>query len=60
MRSYLARSPMGMADVRIAPALWPTASWTLLSVAGEYALGLISAVAVAQPIIGRAVFWGSS
>lgn len=40
------------------PALWHTASWTVLSVAGEYALGLISAVALAQPIIGRAVFRG--
>lgn len=40
------------------PALWHTMSWTLLSVAGEYALGLVSALALAQPIIGRAVFRG--
>jgi multiple sugar transport system permease protein len=40
------------------PALWNTAVWTGLSVAGEYALGLASAVALAQPARFRAVFRG--
>ncbi len=40
------------------PALWHTALWTVLSVAGEYALGLTSALALAQPIVGRTVFRG--
>ncbi len=40
------------------PALWHTAVWTVLSVLGEYALGLISALALAQPIVGRSVFRG--
>ena len=40
------------------PALWHTVLWTVLSVVGEYALGLISALALAQPIFGRAVFRG--
>ncbi|KGM31205.1 hypothetical protein P409_28575 [Inquilinus limosus MP06] len=40
------------------PALWNTAIWTGLSVAGEYALGLASAVALAQPVRFRAIFRG--
>ena len=39
-------------------ALWHTGVWTVLSVVGEYALGLTSALALAQPIVGRAVFRG--
>jgi multiple sugar transport system permease protein len=41
------------------PALRNTAVWTGLSVAGEYALGLASAVALAQPVRGRALFRGA-
>lgn len=40
------------------PALANTLLWTVLSVAGEYALGLVSAIALAQPVRGRAVFRG--
>jgi multiple sugar transport system permease protein len=40
------------------PALWHTAEWTALSVVGEYALGLASAVALAQPIRARGLFRG--
>ena len=40
------------------PALANTLLWTVLSVAGEYALGLMSAIALAQPVRGRAVFRG--
>ncbi|MDR6291177.1 multiple sugar transport system permease protein [Inquilinus ginsengisoli] len=40
------------------PALGNTAIWTGLSVAGEYALGLASAVALAQPVRFRAIFRG--
>jgi multiple sugar transport system permease protein len=47
-----------LSDENFAPALWHTFSWTALSVAGEYALGLASAVALAQPIRGRAIFRG--
>ena len=43
-------------DERFWPSLWRTGVWTLVSVAGEYALGLASAVALAQPIRGRTVF----
>jgi multiple sugar transport system permease protein len=43
-------------DEAFLPALANTAVWTILSVAGEYALGLASALALAQPIRGRAVF----
>ncbi|MBB3999265.1 carbohydrate ABC transporter permease [Aureimonas pseudogalii] len=43
-------------DEAFLPALVNTAVWTILSVAGEYALGLASAVALAQPIRGRVVF----
>ncbi|MGO4109869.1 carbohydrate ABC transporter permease [Paenibacillus sp. YAF4_2] len=37
-------------------ALWNTVVWTVLSVAGEYVLGLISALALNQPIKGRTLF----
>ena len=43
-------------DERFWPSLWRTGVWTFVSVAGEYALGLASAVALAQPIRGRTVF----
>jgi multiple sugar transport system permease protein len=42
-------------DERFWPSLWRTGVWTFVSVAGEYALGLASAVALAQPIWGRTV-----
>lgn len=45
-----------LSDERFWPSLWRTAVWTLVSVAGEYVLGLASAVALAQPIRGRTVF----
>ena len=45
-------------DDQFWPALRNTSIWTGLSVAGEYALGLLSAVALAQPVRGRAVFRG--
>ena len=45
-----------LGDERFWPSLWRTGVWTLVSVAGEYALGLASAVALAQPIRGRTVF----
>jgi multiple sugar transport system permease protein len=38
------------------PSLWHTCVWTVVSVAGEYAFGLASAVALAQPIRARSVF----
>lgn len=41
------------------PALRNTTVWTALSVAGEYFLGIVSAVALAQPIRGRALFRGA-
>ncbi len=47
-----------LTDDGFLPALWHTGVWTVLSVAGEYTLGLISALALAQPIVGRAVFRG--
>ncbi len=43
-------------DETFVPALWNTLIWTALSVAGEYVLGLASALALAQPVRGRAVF----
>ena len=43
-------------DEAFLPALLNTVVWTVLSVAGEYALGLASALALAQPVRGRAVF----
>ncbi len=45
-------------DEQFLPALWNTFVWTVLSVAGEYALGLASAVALFQPVRGRAIFRG--
>lgn len=45
-------------DEDFAPAFWNTLLWTGLSVAGEYALGLAAAIALAQPIKGRAIFRG--
>ena len=45
-------------DENFFPSLWHTLTWTGLSVAGEYALGLASAVALAQPVRGRALFRG--
>lgn len=45
-------------DSDFLPALWNTVEWTVLSVAGEYILGLASAVALSQPVRGRAVFRG--
>ncbi|RKP46552.1 carbohydrate ABC transporter permease [Pararobbsia silviterrae] len=41
------------------PALRNTTVWTVLSVAGEYLLGIVSAVALAQPLRGRALFRGA-
>ena len=38
------------------PSLWRTCEWTVVSVAGEYALGLASAVALAEPIRARSLF----
>lgn len=43
-------------DDEFMPAAWRTLWWTLCSVAGEYVLGLASALALAQPARGRAVF----
>lgn len=45
-------------DEHFWPALWHTTIWTSVSVAGEYALGLASAVALAQPIRARPLFRG--
>ena len=47
-----------LSDENFAPALWHTFVWTGLSVAGEYGLGLASAIALAQPVRGRAIFRG--
>lgn len=46
-------------DDLFGPALRNTLVWTGLSVAGEYALGLASAIALTQPIRGRALFRGA-
>jgi multiple sugar transport system permease protein len=46
-------------DDQFWPALRNTGVWTGLSVLGEYALGLASAVALAQPVRGRAFFRGA-
>jgi multiple sugar transport system permease protein len=43
-------------DDDIGPAVWNTVVWTVVSVIGEYTLGLASAVALAGPIRGRAIF----
>jgi multiple sugar transport system permease protein len=45
-------------DEEFLPAFWHTLTWTTLSVAGEYLLGLTAAVVLAQPIKGRAIFRG--
>jgi multiple sugar transport system permease protein len=47
-----------LSDEHFWPSLWRTALWTGVSVAGEYALGLASAVALAQPIGARSLFRG--
>src|ERR1700690_981205 len=39
-------------DDRFWPSLLRTGIWTFVSVAGEYPLGLISAIALAQPVLG--------
>lgn len=43
-------------DEDIGPALYNTVLWTALSVAGEYALGLVSALALARDVRGRGLF----
>jgi multiple sugar transport system permease protein len=45
-----------LGDDQFWPSLLRTGIWTFVSVAGEYALGLISALALAQPIRGRTIF----
>jgi len=45
-----------LGDDDFLPSLWNTALWTALSVAGEYALGLVSALALATKVRGRAFF----
>lgn len=45
-------------DEHFWPALWNTTIWTGVSVGGEYALGLASAVALAQPIRARGLLRG--
>ena len=45
-----------LGDDDFLPALGNTALWTALSVIGEYALGLASALALARNIAGRAIF----
>ena len=45
-----------LGDEHFWPSLWRTGEWTVVSVAGEYLLGLASAVALAQPIRARSVF----
>lgn len=45
-------------DENFLSALANTMVWTVLSVAGEYTLGLASALALAQPLRGRAIFRG--
>jgi multiple sugar transport system permease protein len=43
-------------DEHFWPSVWHTGVWTVASVTGEYALGLASAVALAQPTRARSVF----
>jgi len=43
-------------DEEFAPAVVRTVWWTALSVVGEYLLGLVSALALARKVRGRAVF----
>ena len=38
------------------PSVWRTAEWTVLSVAGEYVLGLTSALALARSVRGVSLF----
>jgi multiple sugar transport system permease protein len=45
-----------LGDDEFLSSLWHTAEWTLLSVAGEYALGLVAALALAQPVRFRGLF----
>ncbi len=45
-----------LGDEEFVSSLWHTVEWTVLSVAGEYALGLIAALALAQPVRFRAAF----
>src|ERR1700722_11735195 len=45
-----------LGDDRFWPSLLRTGIWTFVSVAGEYTLGLIPAIALAQPIRGRTIF----
>jgi multiple sugar transport system permease protein len=47
-----------LGDEHFWPSIWRTGVWTGVSVAGEYALGLASAVALAQPIRARGLFRG--
>jgi multiple sugar transport system permease protein len=47
-----------LSDEDFWPSLWHSLVWTTVSVAGEYVLGLASAVALAQPVRGRAIFRG--
>lgn len=42
----------------IVRTLWNTVIWTVLSVAGEYIAGIVSALALSQPVRGRAIFRG--
>lgn len=42
----------------IGRTLWNTVLWTVLSVAGEYMAGIVSAMALNQPVRGRAIFRG--
>lgn len=43
-------------DDALLPAVSNTIVWTVLSVLGEYTLGLVSALALAGPLKGRAIF----
>ena len=45
-------------DDQFVPSCLHTLVWTALSIVGEYGLGLASAVALAQPVRGRALFRG--
>lgn len=45
-------------DDDLLPATWNTLVWTSVSVAGEYVLGLASALALAQSVRGRGIFRG--
>lgn len=45
-----------LGDDEFLSSLWNTVEWTALSVAGEYALGLTAALALAQPVRFRGLF----